>query len=380
MTVKMAKCVNYRRCGRPAKGPYARFCTPCFATNAKLKGSYSSGNSRGNPGNVGNSRASVKLRNARNVKKGTVKKDDGKSSGLRCSARKALVVKKITAIRGNPGNAGNSSANDTLRNAGIASASGTLGNAVDTSARGNPANVGNVKKAKAEKDAGKRSGLKCSAKKAVVVKKNMAIKAKMPKCVHYKRCGRLAKGPYARFCTRCFLANSRVKPAKKALVAKKNMAIIAKMPKCEHYKRCGRLAKGPYARFCTRCFVTNAKLKGSASFGNSSGNPGNAGNVSARGILRNAGNASASGKLRNAGNASARGCLRNAGNVSASGYLRNVGNASASGNPRNAGNANASGTLGNAGNTSARCKLRNASVSGNLRCAGIVAIKEMRGS
>ena len=203
----------------------------------------------------------------------------------------------------------------------------------------------------------------------------------MAKCVNYRRCGRQAKGPYARFCMPCFVANAKVKgsyssgnsrgkPAKKALVAKKNMAIKAKMPKCVHYKRCGRLAKGPYARFCTRCFLANAKLKGSGSFGNSSGNPGNAGNASARGILRNAGNASASGKLRNAGNASARGCLRNAGNVSASGYLRNVGNASASGNPRNAGNANASGTLGNAGNTSARCKLRNASVSGNLRYAG----------
>ena len=112
--------------------------------------------------------ASGNLRNARNVKKGTVKKDAGKSSGLRCSARKALVVKKITAIRGNPGNAGNSSANGTVRNAGIASASGTLGNAGNTSARcklrnarasGNLRNAGNVMKATVKKDAGKRSGL-----------------------------------------------------------------------------------------------------------------------------------------------------------------------------------------------------------------------------
>ena len=87
------------------------------------------------------------------------------------------------------------------------------------------------------------------------------------------------------------------------------------LAKCVNYKKCGRQAKGPYARFCSRCFVSNAKLKGSVSFGNSSGNPGNAGNTSARGSLRNAGNPSASGKLRNAGNPSASGNLRNAGNV-----------------------------------------------------------------
>ena len=96
MTAKMPKCVNYRRCGRQAKGPYARFCTPCFVANAKLKGSDSSGNSSasGNPGNAGNSSASGNLRNAGNVKKGKVKKDAGKRSGLRRSAKKALVVKK----------------------------------------------------------------------------------------------------------------------------------------------------------------------------------------------------------------------------------------------------------------------------------------------
>ena len=94
MKVKMPKCVNYRKCGRQAKGPYARFCTPCFVANAKLKGSDSFGNSSGNPGNAGNSSASGNLRNAGNVKKGKVKKDAGKRSGLRRSAKKALVVKK----------------------------------------------------------------------------------------------------------------------------------------------------------------------------------------------------------------------------------------------------------------------------------------------
>ena len=88
--------------------------------------------------------------------------------------------------------------------------------------------------------------------------------------------------------------------AKKALVVKKNMAIKVKMPKCVNYRRCGRQAKGPYASFCTRCFVANAKLKGSDSCGNSSGNPGNAGNTSASGTLRNSGNASAGSNQRNA--------------------------------------------------------------------------------
>ena len=108
MKVKMPKCVNYRKCGRQAKGPYARFCLPCFVINSKLRGSSSSGNLNGNPGNVGNSSPSG---------------------------------------RGNPGNAGNSRG------------------------RGNPGNAGNVKKGKVKKDAGKRSGLRRSAKKALVVKK-----------------------------------------------------------------------------------------------------------------------------------------------------------------------------------------------------------------
>ena len=82
MKVKMPKCVNYRKCGRQAKGPYAKFCKLCFVVNAMRRGADSSGNSRGNPENAGN------------VKKGKVKKDAGKRSGLRRSAKKALVVKK----------------------------------------------------------------------------------------------------------------------------------------------------------------------------------------------------------------------------------------------------------------------------------------------
>ena len=112
--VKMPKCVNYRKCGRRAKGPYAKFCKICFVANAILRGRDSFGNSSGNPGNVGN-------------------------------------------LSGNPGNAGNSSASGTLRNAGNPS--------------GNPRSTGNMKKGKVKKDAGKRSGLRRSAKKAIIVKK-----------------------------------------------------------------------------------------------------------------------------------------------------------------------------------------------------------------
>ena len=55
---------------------------PCFVANSKLRGSDSSGNLNGNPGNAGN------------VKKGKEKKDAGKRSGLSRSAKKAFVVKE----------------------------------------------------------------------------------------------------------------------------------------------------------------------------------------------------------------------------------------------------------------------------------------------
>ena len=84
MKSKRPYCVNYRRCGRQAKGPYATFCMQCFRANAVLKGSASSGNAagKGSPGNAGN------------VKKGRIKKRAGERSGVRRSAKRALVVKK----------------------------------------------------------------------------------------------------------------------------------------------------------------------------------------------------------------------------------------------------------------------------------------------
>ena len=79
-----ATCANHERCGSQAKSPRARYCAQCFRDNAARKGSLSSGNSKGkgSPGNAGN------------VQKGSVKKRAGERSGVRRSAKSALVVKK----------------------------------------------------------------------------------------------------------------------------------------------------------------------------------------------------------------------------------------------------------------------------------------------
>ena len=79
-----AKCVNHKRCGNQAKGPRARYCAQCFRDNAARKGSLSSGNAKGK-GSLGN---------AGNVQTGSVKKRAGERSGVRRSAKSALVVKK----------------------------------------------------------------------------------------------------------------------------------------------------------------------------------------------------------------------------------------------------------------------------------------------
>ena len=96
MKAAMQKCVNYDRCGRRAKGPYARFCMNCFRANAALQGGASSGNATasGILGNAGNASASCSLGNAGNVQKGKTKTSAGERSGVRRSAKQALVVKK----------------------------------------------------------------------------------------------------------------------------------------------------------------------------------------------------------------------------------------------------------------------------------------------
>ena len=70
----VSKC-SMPRCTNSATSPRAKFCTECFKKNAKL--------------------ASLKRKVwAGNKKKGKVKKNAGKRSGLRRSAKRALVVKK----------------------------------------------------------------------------------------------------------------------------------------------------------------------------------------------------------------------------------------------------------------------------------------------
>ena len=88
-----AKCANHRRCGRQAKSSRARYCAQCFRDNAARKGSLSSGNARGNPGNAGNSRGNPgNAGNVLVVKKWA--KRAGERSGVRRSAKSVLVVKK----------------------------------------------------------------------------------------------------------------------------------------------------------------------------------------------------------------------------------------------------------------------------------------------
>ena len=72
-----------------------------------------------------------------------------------------------TSAKGNPGNAGNTSAKGNPGNAG--NAKGNPGNAGN--AKGNPGNAGNTSVGPVKVRAGRRSGLKRSAKYALVVKK-----------------------------------------------------------------------------------------------------------------------------------------------------------------------------------------------------------------
>ena len=75
---------NHETYGSQAKSPRAIYCAQCFRDNAARNGSLSSGNSKGkgSPGNAGD------------VQTGSVKKRAGERSGVRRSAKSALVVKK----------------------------------------------------------------------------------------------------------------------------------------------------------------------------------------------------------------------------------------------------------------------------------------------
>ena len=140
MKVMKPNCKNFRRCGRRARSIHAKFCEPCFKINAARTGRKSSGNTgaKGSIGNVGNSQAQGKSGNAGN-------------------------------LQGNPDNAGNLQGNPD--NAGNRQAQGKSGNAGNPQARGKSGNAGNVKIGAVKKRAGKRSGVRRSAKRALVIKK-----------------------------------------------------------------------------------------------------------------------------------------------------------------------------------------------------------------
>jgi hypothetical protein len=70
----------------------SKLCRSCFKKKAAASGARSAGNSKGNPGNAGKAKGNPG--NAGNENKGITKKAAGKRSGLKRSARVALVVKK----------------------------------------------------------------------------------------------------------------------------------------------------------------------------------------------------------------------------------------------------------------------------------------------
>ena len=85
-------CQNFKKCIRKAKTPRAIFCESCFKARAEQTGARSGGNPKGNAGNKGN--VAGNAGNKGNTKNGIVKEEAGKRSGLKRSARLALVVKK----------------------------------------------------------------------------------------------------------------------------------------------------------------------------------------------------------------------------------------------------------------------------------------------
>ena len=99
---RLPHCKN--RCGRRVQTKRSKLCSNCFGTNAVRSGALSAGNAKGNPGNAGNTSAKGNPGNAGNAKgnpgnagsttKGTVKIRAGRRSGLKRSAKYALVVKK----------------------------------------------------------------------------------------------------------------------------------------------------------------------------------------------------------------------------------------------------------------------------------------------
>ena len=92
-----------KKCSRPpctndAVSIRAKFCTACFKKNASLASSkrkvFGGGGVLGNSGNITTARGKGVLGNGGNTTSGRKKKRAGKRSGVRRSAKRALVVKK----------------------------------------------------------------------------------------------------------------------------------------------------------------------------------------------------------------------------------------------------------------------------------------------
>ena len=114
------------KCGRRVQSKRSKLCSICFGKQAAKTGARSAGNKNGNPDNAGNA-------------------------------------------AGNPDNAGNVDAVGNPGNAGNVHAAGNPDNAGNVD--GNPDNAGNKTRGAVKKRAGKRSGVRRSATKALVVKK-----------------------------------------------------------------------------------------------------------------------------------------------------------------------------------------------------------------
>ena len=96
---KASKKCSKPRCTNDAVSTRLKFCTACFKKNASLASSKRkifSGNTSGKGvlGNRGNTSAKGVLGNRGNTTTGRKKKRAGKRSGVRRSAKRALVVKK----------------------------------------------------------------------------------------------------------------------------------------------------------------------------------------------------------------------------------------------------------------------------------------------
>ena len=89
---RLAQCQG--KCGRTVATQRSKLGSICFIEQAAKSGARSAGNAKakGAPGNAGNAKGNPG--NAGNTKRGKIKKCAGKRSGLKRSARYALVVKK----------------------------------------------------------------------------------------------------------------------------------------------------------------------------------------------------------------------------------------------------------------------------------------------